>query len=194
VEEAAATVRNMRANYQFRALDSFLSNARGVIIFPQILKGAILLVGHRGGNGVLVARDYKGNWSAPAFYTLGGASFGPQLGVKKTALVLVIMNQAKLMEVINSGLTLGVDASVAAGSRSAGAEASTFVTAKDVYYFADVEGVFVGASLDGGVVKARNSYNEAYYGVGATPRDIILERRYSPETKVLEEALTTTGQ
>ncbi|HEV8246794.1 MAG TPA: lipid-binding SYLF domain-containing protein, partial [Polyangiaceae bacterium] len=175
---------------QFRTLDGYLSHAQGVMIFPRVVKAAMIL-GGEGGNGVLLARDEHGSWSAPAFYGLGGGSAGFQLGYQEASILLVFMTRSALLSAINRGLTLGADASIAAGTLGDAGAASSTRTGKDIYAFVDVGGVFAGISLDGTVVAAREKLNESYYGPGANTYAIVIERRFeSPATARLRAALS----
>ena len=194
IDKAAVTVRSMRASSQAGSLGFFLKHARGVLIFPGIVKAGFIY-GAEGGNGVLLAKDAGGRWSAPAFYTLVGGSFGLQAGVQEASVALVFMNDQALRGAVRSGLKLGADVSLAAASEGAKGEASTTTAFKDVYYFADVGGLFAGVSLDGSVIKVRGSLNEKYYGYGATPEAIVLERRFDhPGTQVLKNALSAAAR
>lgn len=190
VDKSAAVVRAMRADPAFRAIDVYLKNARGVLILPSVIKAG-LIYGGQGGNGVLLARDAAtGAWSSPAFYTLGGGSIGLQIGVQETAIVLVFMNDKAFKSAIDTGLTLGADATVAAGSEGLTGEVASTHAFKDVYYFADVGGLFVGVSLEGGVVHVREGLNKTYYGQSLTPRQIVLERKADvPAAQGLKDAL-----
>jgi len=194
IDKAAVTVRSMRASREASSIGYFLKHARGVLIFPGIVKAGFIY-GAEGGNGVLVAKDAGGHWSAPAFYTLAGGSFGLQVGVQEASVVLVFMNDRALEGAVKSGLKLGADVSLAAASEGAKGEASTITAFKDVYYFADVGGLFAGVSLDGSVIKVRGSLNEKYYGYGATPEAIVLERRFDhPGALLLKNALSAAAR
>jgi SH3 domain-containing YSC84-like protein 1 len=191
VDKAAQTVRSMRSNQKFRNLDTYLRYARGVLVLPGVIKAG-LIYGGQGGNGVLLERD-KDGWSAPAFYTLGGGSFGLQIGVQETAIVLVFMNENALRSAIETGLTLGADATVAAGSEGLSGDVSSTHVFKDVYYFADVNGLFVGVSLEGGVIHVRDDLNKSYYGRDITPREILLDHKVdAPRARTLKSMLTVT--
>lgn len=176
VDKATSVVRSMRADPAFRHIDVYLKNARGVLILPSVIKAG-LIYGGQGGNGVLLARDPDGVWSSPAFYTLGGGSIGLQIGVQEATIVLVFMNDKSFRAAIDTGLTLGADATVAAGTTGYTGEVGSTHAFKDVYYFADVGGLFAGISLEGGVIHVRDNLNKAYYGRFYTPRQILLERR-----------------
>ena len=189
VDKAASVVRSMRADPQFRHIDVYLKNARGVLILPSVIKAG-LIYGGQGGNGVLLAREADGGWGSPAFYTLGGGSIGLQIGVQEAAIILVFMNDKALKAAIDTGLTLGADATAAAGTAGITGEVASTHVFKDVYYFADVGGLFAGISLEGGVISTREGLNKTYYGRSLTPRQILLEHMASsPGAAHLREAL-----
>ena len=175
VDRAALTVKSMRRRQEFKALNEYLPQARGVMIFPSVLKLGAIYSGE-GGNGVLLGRDENGQWSSPAFYTLGGGGWGLQAGVQDMSLVLVFMDQDVLEEALTSSVALGAGVSVAAGESGGRAEASSDSLRPDIYYFADVGGLFAGVSLEGRFVKVRREMNEKYYGRSIEPRQIIVDR------------------
>lgn len=188
IDRAADALLSMRA-MRAGALDYYLEHAVGVMIFPRVFK-ASLIFGGEGGTGVLLARDPTG-WSAPAFYSMGAGSAGFQIGYQEATIVLFFMNEAALRSAISRGLTLGADASIAAGSVGDSGEAVATRAASDIYQFVEVGGLFAGASLNGTVVGARSSMNEAYYGPGASAAAILLERRFaSPGARTLWAALS----
>ncbi|GAB6127348.1 lipid-binding SYLF domain-containing protein [Humidesulfovibrio idahonensis] len=189
VDKAAATVRGMRSDPTFRHLDVYLKNARGVLILPSVIKAG-LIYGGQGGNGVLLSRAADGTWSSPAFYTLGGGSIGLQIGVQEAAIVLVFMNDKAFKSAIDTGLTLGADATVAAGTEGLTGEVASTHVFKDVYYFADVNGLFAGVSLEGGVIHVRDGLNKTFYGQSLTPREIVLDRKVDAATaRALKDSL-----
>ncbi len=177
VDRAAGSLTAMRTDPDFRLLDEYLSRARGVLIFPRVIKAAFVL-GGEGGNGVLVARTPHGGWSAPAFYSIGAGSIGIQLGYQEATVVLVLMNDSTLLSVIDGGLTLGTDTSIAAGTIGDSGKATAASTSADIVQFVNVGGVFAGMSLDGAVVHARDGFNRRYYGPDATTYDIVIQRSH----------------
>lgn len=158
---------------------SLIQRAKAVMIFPNVLKGAFF-IGAEGGSGVLMAKDAKGNWGYPAFYTMGSASFGLQIGGQSQEIVLLIMSDRGLTSVLYNEVKLGGDISAAAGPVGVGAEASTTTNFRaDIYSFSINQGAFLGASVEGAVIHPRQSKNSAYYGSEkATPEEIVLKRRY----------------
>lgn len=194
VDKAALVVRGMRQDPKFKHIEVYLRQAKGVLVLPSVIKAGFIY-GGQGGNGVLLARGTDGEWSSPAFYTLGGGSFGLQIGVQEAAIVLVFMNEKAFRAAIDTGLTIGADATAAAGTAGVTGEVASTHAFKDVYYFADVGGLFAGLSLEGGVIHERDGLNKAYYGQIFTPRQIVLEHKVSASgAAMLKEALTVPAK
>jgi lipid-binding SYLF domain-containing protein len=191
VERAAAAFDRMRGDRRFSAMGSFLERARGVMIFPRLVK-ASLIFGGEGGNGVLVARAPDASWSDPAFYSLGAPSVGLQIGYREATVVLFFMEDAALEQALQSDLTLGTSTGVAVGTVGEHEKSESEVLSKPIYQAVETGGAFAGVSLDGYVIGARNKHNFAYYGVAATPRDILIHRTvHRAGAEVLKRALVT---
>lgn len=169
-----------------RVLDSFvnlneeaipswlLDRAYGIVIVPRVIKGAIIF-GGRGGKGIMAVRNPDGSWSNPVFVTLGGASVGLQWGVQATDVILVLMSRKSVEGIAGGKVTLGADASVAAGplGRTAGAATDAMLKAQ-VLSYSRSEGLFLGASLEGSVIAVDDKSNELAYGVaGIRPSQIL---------------------
>ena len=140
-----------------------LDTAEAIAVFPDVLKAAFLF-GGRGGQGV-ISRRVKGGWSAPAFFNLGGGSFGPQIGAQQTDYVLLIMNQSGLDGLLKDKFELGGEASIAAGpvGREAAASTNPRMDA-GILSYSRSKGAFIGAALKGAVITPDNDLNEAIYG------------------------------
>lgn len=147
-----------------------LDKAEAVAVFPGVVKAAFVF-GGRGGQGVISRRTATG-WSAPAFFNLGGGSFGPQIGVQKTDYVLLIMNDDGLKGLLEDKFEFGGEASVAAGPVGRTASASTNATLDaGILSYSRSRGAFIGASLKGAAINPDNDLNEAFYGMKA--RDLL---------------------
>ncbi len=154
--------------------DRLLERAYGIAVFPDLTKVAFFAGGRRG-HGVLVVRDKNGRFTNPVFVTMTGGSFGWQWGVALTDIVLVFTTP-KGIEGINGGkVTLGADASVAAGPLGRQASAATDAGFKaEVYSYSRSKGVFAGLALDGTVITIDDAANATFYKKpGVTAGDII---------------------
>jgi len=141
-----------------------LSEAQGVAIIPRVIKAGFVF-GGRGGHGVVLARDKDGKWGEPVFINLGGASVGFQAGVESTDVVLVFRHRRSLERLLEGKgkLTLGGDASVAAGpvGRMAGAATDLRLEA-EILSYSRGRGAFVGVSADGAVIRVDAASNEKF--------------------------------
>lgn len=164
------------SNLTEQAIPSWLlERAYGVVVVPRVIKGA-LMIGGRGGKGVMSVRNPDGSWSNPSFVTLAGANFGFQWGVQSTDLVLVLMSRKSVEGIAGGKVTLGADASVAAGPVGRSATAATDATLKaQVLAYARNEGIFAGVAVDGSVIAIDDKANASAYGVSGVLASQILE-------------------
>ena len=171
---ASQVLQDLRTERDKGIPDRLLERAYGIAVFPDLTKVAFFAGGRRG-HGVLVVRDKQGRFTNPVFITATGGSFGWQWGVQLTDVVLVFTT-AKGIEGINGGkVTLGADASVAAGPIGRQASAATDATFKaEVYSYSRNKGVFAGLALDGTVITMDDKANAAFYKKpGITAGDIL---------------------
>lgn len=175
IDSAASTVQLFRSGDEKEAVEALLAQAKGVMVYPSILSAAFL-VGAEGGTGVLLAHGEDGSWSAPAFFTFAGASYGFQAGAQDSKVLMIIMKEEALERAVDGGLELGADASVAAGSEGLSGQISTDQL-QDIYYFDDTRGLFAGVNFEGSTTVPRDGMNEAYYRTPATARDVVLARK-----------------
>ena len=152
-----------------------LERAYGIVVVPQVIKGAVFF-GGRGGRGVMAVRNPDGAWSDPVFVTLAGGSWGFQFGVQSSDVVLVLMSRESVEGISGGKVTLGADASVAAGPLGRSASANTDATFKaQVLSYSRSEGLFFGVALDGSVISVDDKANESAYGVADVLGSQILE-------------------
>ena len=180
VDKTRLTLESFLADPDMGWFRDHVKDARGLLIVPQFIKGAFFIGGSMG-NGVLLVRDEKTNeWSYPAFFTLGGASFGLQFGGQASEVVLLVMTQKGVDSMISTTFKLGADASVAVGPIGAGVEGSTAPNlSADLLSFSRAKGLFAGISLEGAVVAARDARNTSYYNAPTATIDILVRRNVS---------------
>ena len=176
VEKARFALDSFMNDNNMGAFRDLIKDAKGVLIFPQMLKGAFI-VGAQGGNGVFLARDEKTRkWSGPAFYTIGGGSFGLQIGGEASEVILLAMTDRGVNSLLANSFKLGADAGVAAGPVGVGVSAATANLSADILSFSRSKGLYGGISLEGAVVAVRGDWNDAYYGKNVSPADILVRR------------------
>jgi lipid-binding SYLF domain-containing protein len=152
-----------------------LERAYGIVVVPQVVKGAVIF-GGRAGRGVMAVRNPDGSWSNPVFVTLAGGSWGFQFGVQASDVVLVLMSRQSVEGISGGKVTLGADASVAAGPLGRSASANTDATFKaQVLSYSRSEGLFFGVALDGSVISIDDNANASGYGVEDILASQILE-------------------
>ncbi len=176
VDRARVTFEDLMRDPNYTWLHSHLKEAKGVLIFPQVLKAGFIL-GGSGGTGVLAVRDQRtGDWSQPAFYTIGAVSFGLQIGGEAAEVVMMAMSQKAIDSLFASSVKLGADTSIAVGPLGGGAKGN--ITA-DFISFAKSKGLYAGLNLEGSVVDVRDSINKAYYSRDVRPVEIIVKKEVS---------------
>ena len=172
------TLGNLLTNPDYHTLQALLKDAKGVLIFPSLLKAGFFL-GVEGVSGLLLSRNRDGTWGYPAFFTLGAVSFGLQFGGQDSETVFAIMTNRGINSIIDQEVKLGADVSVAVGPVGIGAEAATTVQLADVYSFSRARGAYAGASFAGAVIHGREDLNEEFYGSRVTATEIVKKKKYS---------------
>ncbi len=143
-----------------------LSRAYGLAIVPDVTKAAFFFGASRG-NGVLVVRNRYGRFSNPIFINLTGGSVGFQWGIQSTDVVLVFTTQRSIDKITSGKLTLGADASVAAGPVGRQATAATDPTiSSEVYSYSRSRGLFIGVALNGSALTIDNNADARFYDRG----------------------------
>lgn len=163
-----------------------IHNAKGIFIVPQMLRGGFI-IGGSGGSGLLVAQNPKtGEWSYPAFYTMGSVSLGLQIGADASEIILMVMTEKGINAMLSTEFKLGADVAVAAGPVGASAKAQT----ADILAFGRSKGLFGGISIEGAVVAPRYEWNNAYYNTQVGPVDILIRKTVkNPQADELRAAL-----
>lgn len=176
VDRSRLALESFMADPNMEAFRELLKRAKGVFIAPQVLKGAFVF-GASGGSGVLLTRDeMTGGWGGPAFYTMGGVSFGLQAGGEASEVALLAMTERGVAAFQASSVKLGAEVGYAMGPIGAGAAAASANLSADIISYVRSKGVFLGMSVDGAVVATRDALNTAYYGKDVTPSDILIRQ------------------
>ena len=187
VNQSASILRDFRRMPEKGIPARVLRHARGLAILSVVKVG--FGVSGKGGQGVVVARTSRG-WSGPSFVGTGGAGWGPQIGAQITDFVFVLNSNAAVRAFSRDGnVTLGVDASAAAGPVGRNAHAGVTPTAA-IYTYSRSKGLFAGASIEGAVIATQKTANTRYYGRPVRANAILTGRVAAPaKARVLRAAL-----
>ena len=192
VDRATVTVNEMRTDPTFGYGRELLGKAKAVMVVPELLKAGFFF-GGEGGTGVLLARRADGSWSDPAFYIVGAASFGLQIGVETAEVVFFVLSEKALRAWMEDEVKLGTKAGLTVLTIGSNAEAAATTNADiDVVAWSRTKGAFAGLTLEGSLFKPRHEWNEAYYGRPVKPEAIVFSEGVGhARTIALRDALKT---
>lgn len=153
--------------------EEVLEHAKCVAVVPSLMKGGFVF-GAKHGKGVATCRTAKG-WSAPAFITVSGGSWGLQIGLEGVDLVMIIQNEKGMHRLLASKFQLGADASAAAGPVGRHASAETnWKLETEILTYSRAKGAFAGLTLNGASVRRDDDSMQAIYGRHVTTRSVLL--------------------
>jgi len=174
--------------------EEVMSNAKCILVVPDLIKGGFIF-GGKHGRGVASCRTSSG-WSAPAFVSVGGGSWGLQIGVEGVDLVMLVMNEQGFQHLLSSKFQLSGEGSVAAGPVGRHASAGTdWKMNTQVLTYSRSRGAFAGITLEGAVVQQDDDSTRAIYGKHMRFRNILSGKVSTPESAdAFVKAVSTAGQ
>jgi lipid-binding SYLF domain-containing protein len=173
VQEAATVLAEIHAVPDKDVPQELWERAECVVVVPG-LKKAAFVIGGEYGKGLMSCR-HDGDWTAPIFMEIGKGSWGLQIGAQSIDLVLLVMNKSGMEKMLRNKVSLGAEASVAAGPVGRDARAATDGQLKaEILSYSRTQGLFAGINLSGGVVRADKDDNADLYG--STPaQDVVMQ-------------------
>jgi len=161
--------------------EEVLTGAKCILVVPDLIKGGFIF-GGKHGRGVATCRTAEG-WSAPAFVSVGGGSWGLQIGVEDVDLIMLVMNDRGLQHLLSSKFELTGEGSVAAGPVGRHASAGTdWMLNTEMLTYSRTKGVFAGLTLEGAVVEQDNDSTRAIYGKHMMFRSILSGKASTPRS------------
>jgi lipid-binding SYLF domain-containing protein len=108
--------------------------------------------------------------------SLGGGSFGFQIGGESVDLVMLFMTPDSMRSLLKDKITLGGDAAATAGpvGRNAAAETNATLHA-EIFTYAKSKGLFAGVSLKGSTLRPDIQANESLYGKNVDAKELLLD-------------------
>jgi SH3 domain-containing YSC84-like protein 1 len=199
ITQSVEVIRDMSSQDDVETMANLVKSAKGVVIIPRYVKAAFG-IGGAYGEGLILRRDAaKGAWFGPSFLNITGASFGLQIGVQSTALLLVITNDRGMERFYGDKFKLGADIDIAAGPVGRSAGAGTDINLKaSIYSYSMSKGLFAGLSLSGALMSSDDEANASYWGSRYNPRDILNKRattgQIQPLLSVLNDLIKKSGR
>ncbi len=172
IHKAAQVFQEIMATPDNSIPQELLETAKCIALIPGDVKFAFIFGGNYG-RGLATCRTGHG-WSATVFVAIDGGSVGYQIGGSSTDIVMLFMNSHALRSLLSYKFKLGADASVAAVPVGRNASAGTDLKLNaEILSYSRAQGVFAGVSLNGAVVQADKSADEAMYGHNVNRREIL---------------------
>ncbi len=159
--------------------ETVLADAKCVAIVPDMVKGGFVIGGQHG-RGVATCRTANG-WTAPAFFTLTGGSWGAQIGAESVDLVMLIMNEQGMNQLLDSNWKIGGEGAVAAGPIGRDASANTdWKLRSQILTYSRTRGLFAGLDLSGANVRQDDDSTRAFYGKDYDFRTLLTGKVSAP--------------
>jgi len=179
LENATSVVQEIMSAPDNGIPEEVLEHAKCVAVVPHMVKGGFVF-GGKHGKGVATCRTADG-WSAPAFITISGGSWGLQIGLEGVDLIMIIQNEKGMQKLLDSNFKIGADASAAAGPVGRHASAGTdWKMDTEILTYSRAKGAFAGLTLEGASVRQDSDSRKAIYGRKVTTRALLLGKVPAP--------------
>jgi len=186
INQSIEVLEEMSVSEDSGAFGALLKEAKGIAIFPSIIKIG-WGIGGQYGKGIIFRKNSRvGIWYGPAFVKMKSISIGPQIGIQSIALALVISNERGMEGFMEDNLTLGGTASIAAGPLGRSLSADTDYKFKaSIYSYSISKGAYIGASFQGSAIQEDGEANELFYGERIS-NQIILGKKITVNPAILK--------
>lgn len=175
VDSSTLALQDMMNGSQGGQIQAFLQKSQAVVICPNVFRAGFF-IGGEGGGCVLSARTPDGGWSNPAIYSMGGGSFGLQIGLQNAEVIMIVMTKGGLNALLNSQFKIGADAGLTVATLGAGVSgAMSMATNADIISFSKSQGLYGGVSLAGNILSNDVGREQSYYGQTLDARQIVID-------------------
>jgi lipid-binding SYLF domain-containing protein len=190
VDGARKVLNDLRHDKAFGNTSQLIRQAKAVFIVPKLIKGGFV-VGGEGGEGVLMVHN-RGGWSDPAFYAIGAASFGLQIGLQQSEMIMLIMTQQGLDGVLRDNFKIGAQAGISIITLGSGVEGAIGgASLPDVVVWSSSTGLYGGLTIDGSIIRAEPNMDAEFYGRRVTTQDVLFGTMESPQAASLRHDMNS---
>src|SRR5262245_53368431 len=184
-QKAAQAFQEIMAAPDQAVPQDLLDRAYCIAVFPSVKKGGFVFGGQYG-KGLISCRRPEGSWGAPSYFTIGGGSFGLQIGGQSVDLVLLIMNQSGVEGLLQDKFEIGAGAAASAGPVGRNTHASTDILLKSqILSYSRSRGLFAGLELKGAVIMPDKESNKDIYEQEISAREIIVDGKARTPSTIL---------
>jgi lipid-binding SYLF domain-containing protein len=192
IKDSIQILKDMGGEDDVKGMAHVLKGAHAVAFIPSMVKAGFILGGEYGEG--LILRKVGNKWYGPSFYNMGGGSVGLQIGVQKTAFILVVNNEDGVNAFLKSKTKLGADVAVAAGPKGRRGDAATDGRMQaSIYSYSMSKGLFAGVSLDGAVLSISVKRNKEYWKKDISAADALkqpaTDKRITPLIREIEKII-----
>jgi lipid-binding SYLF domain-containing protein len=182
IEDSVGVLKEMARQEDVSYMTEVIRGAHAIAFVPAMYKAGFIIGGEYG-EGLILRKEGK-KWYGPSFYNLGGGSLGLQIGVQKTAFILVVNNKDGVEAFLRSKTKLGGDVAVAAGPVGRRGDAATDAQLRaSIYSYSMTKGLFAGFSLDGSVLSISVKRNREYWKKDMSAADAL--QRLATDKRIL---------
>jgi lipid-binding SYLF domain-containing protein len=190
---AIQTVNDLRRDPAFGNARRLIERCYGVMIVPRLYKAGFFF-GGSGGEGVLMERRGPRAWSDPAFFYIASASFGLQIGLQQSEMILIALSRRGFDALLTNGFKFGANAGIAVAMLGSSAGGAVNTGGADIVVWASSSGVYGGLTLEGSIIKPSPDHDRNYYGRPVTTREILEGRVRAPRSAIrLRDDLAVVG-
>jgi lipid-binding SYLF domain-containing protein len=180
LKDSAQVLNELMATPDDAIPETVLANADCVMVIPSMVKGGFV-IGGRHGRGTVTCRE-GGKWTAPAFVTISGGSWGAQIGAEVVDLVLLFMNENAVQQLLTNNFKIGAEASVAAGPVGRQAAVGTDATIEaQILSYSRTRGLFAGLELSGAAVREDEESMRGVYGRDMNLASVLQGKVQAPQ-------------
>jgi SH3 domain-containing YSC84-like protein 1 len=192
INGARKTLSDLRHDKAFGNARALLRRARAVMIVPNLIKGGFI-VGGEGGRGVMLVRG-PGGWSDPAFYAIGSASFGLQIGAQVAEMILLVMTERGVQALLKDEFKVGANAAISVVTLGSSVEGGIGgASPPDLVVWASSTGLYGGLTINGSIIRPQPDSDRAFYGRPVTTRDVLYARTPGNRAAALRRELAALG-
>ena len=152
--------------------------AKCILVFPQVIKRGLFVIGDQKGEGLASCRLTEKTWSAPLYVELNAATVGLQAGIQDASIIFFLMNQSAVNELLDPKIKLGKNFDFIAGPVG---RAANVKEQPPIISYVRTTGLFAGLDIEGVRVSFMEEKNIEAYGKEIASKHVLTESTDIPD-------------